>query len=382
MELAEVPARNLADHIIKSRFEESRSAFGDGIGQLEQAVAKTEFGRDESQRISCSLRSKRRRTAKPCIDLYYAVIITVGVISILHVTFANDAEMTDYLYGCVTQQIDVVVIQRLARSHDYTLARMDSQRVEILHVADRDAIVILVTDNFILYLLPALERFLDQHLRRVGESLACLDVKLSLVVAEAAAKAAEGVCGTKDNRITYLTRRLTGLRHAVDGMGTDYADTDFLHAVGKSIPVFGINYSLNRRAEHAYSIFFQNAAVVECYSAVKSRLTTEGQHDAVRPLLLDDLLNKKRSYRQQIDAVRHTFRSLHSRDVGIDENSRNALFRQSLESLAATVVKFTGLPYLQRSGAEQKNFVELFHSIDTKRLNKYMVSSGPLEASG
>ena len=43
---------------------------------------------------------------------------------------------------------------------------MDSERVEVLHVADRYTVVVFVPDYLILNLFPALERFLDKYLRR------------------------------------------------------------------------------------------------------------------------------------------------------------------------------------------------------------------------
>ena len=52
MELAQVPARNLADNIVKSRLEESRGGLGDGVLEVEESVAKSEFGRHECQRIT------------------------------------------------------------------------------------------------------------------------------------------------------------------------------------------------------------------------------------------------------------------------------------------------------------------------------------------
>jgi hypothetical protein len=41
---------------------------------------------------------------------------------------------------------------------------MDAQRVEVFHVANRDAVVVTVADDFILNLFPALEGFFDQDL--------------------------------------------------------------------------------------------------------------------------------------------------------------------------------------------------------------------------
>ena len=47
---------------------------------------------------------------------------------------------------------------------------MDAERVEVLHIADRYAIVILITHDLVLDLLPPLKALLDQYLRREGES--------------------------------------------------------------------------------------------------------------------------------------------------------------------------------------------------------------------
>ena len=55
MELAQVPARYLADNIVKRRFKESRGGLGDGVLQVEESVAESEFGGHECQRITGSL---------------------------------------------------------------------------------------------------------------------------------------------------------------------------------------------------------------------------------------------------------------------------------------------------------------------------------------
>ena len=61
---------------------------------------------------------------------------------------------------------------------------MDSERVEVLHVADGDTVVILVTDHLILNLFPALERLLHENLRRERESLGAKFLKLLVIVTE------------------------------------------------------------------------------------------------------------------------------------------------------------------------------------------------------
>ena len=53
MELAQVPARNLAYHIVQRRLEKRRRSARNGIFQLEQSVAQTEFRSDERKRVAC-----------------------------------------------------------------------------------------------------------------------------------------------------------------------------------------------------------------------------------------------------------------------------------------------------------------------------------------
>ena len=75
--------------------------------------------------------------------------------------------MADNLDGEFAQQVDVVVVQGLARCHHDALSGMYAQRVKVLHVADRDAVVVAVANHLELDLLPTLERLLYQHLGRI-----------------------------------------------------------------------------------------------------------------------------------------------------------------------------------------------------------------------
>ena len=75
--------------------------------------------------------------------------------------------------------------ERLGRCNNNTLASMNAQRIEILHITHGDAIVVTVTHHLVLYLLPTLQRLLHQHLRREGEGFFSQTVQLFLVVAEA-----------------------------------------------------------------------------------------------------------------------------------------------------------------------------------------------------
>ena len=64
--------------------------------------------------------------------------------------------MTDNPDGQLAEEIIVLIGQCLGRSHDYALSCMDAERVEILHVADCNTIVIFVPDYLIFNLFPYL----------------------------------------------------------------------------------------------------------------------------------------------------------------------------------------------------------------------------------
>ena len=94
-ELAQVPARYLAHHIIQRRLEEGRCRFRHGVFQFKKPVAQPQFGSHESQRITRGLGSQSGRTAQTCIHLDDTVILRFRVESILHITFSHDSDVTD-----------------------------------------------------------------------------------------------------------------------------------------------------------------------------------------------------------------------------------------------------------------------------------------------
>ena len=166
VELAEIPARNLADNVVKRRLEEGRSGLGHGFLEVEQAVAETEFGGHEGERIAGGLGGKRRGAAQTGVHLDHTVVHSVRVEGELHVALAHYPDVADNPDGKLAQEVVVIVGQGLGRSHDDALSGVDSERVEVLHVADSDTVVIAVADNFIFNLLPAFKRLFHKHLRR------------------------------------------------------------------------------------------------------------------------------------------------------------------------------------------------------------------------
>ena len=171
VELAEVPARYLAHYVVQRGLEEGRGSLGNGVLQVEQTVAQAQLGSHEGQRIARGFRGQSRRAAEAGVDLDDAVVFGLGVVGILHVALAHDADVADDADGQLAQLVVVGVRERLAGGDDDGLARVDAQRVEVLHVADGDAVVEAVAHHLVLHFLPAAEALLDEHLGREGEGL-------------------------------------------------------------------------------------------------------------------------------------------------------------------------------------------------------------------
>ena len=233
MELAEIPSRNLADHIVEGRFEECRGHFGHRVAQVEQSEAEAELGGHECQGIAGGFRSESRRAAQTGVDLDHAVVHRIGVEGILHVAFADDAYMAHDLDGEFAQIVVVLVRQGLRGSHHDRFAGVDAERIEILHVADRYAVVEAVADHFVFHFLPSFERFLHQHLWRERQSFFCQLDQLSLVVAEAAAKTAQSVGRAYYHRESEPTGGFQCALNVVDGLAFDRFHSDLVELTDK-----------------------------------------------------------------------------------------------------------------------------------------------------
>ena len=232
---------------------------------------------------------------------------------------------------------------------------MDAKRVEVLHVTDRDAAVGRVADHLELYLLPALEGLLDEYLGGEGESLGAEFLQFGVIVHEAGAEAAEGIRRAKDERIAEVARGGLGLLEVLGRMRPDGQDTYLVEPFYEKFAVLGVHYGLDGRTEHLDSVFLKHSAAVQVDAAVEGGLASEGQKYALGPLLRDDLLHEERRDRQEINPVGYAFRSLHGRDVRVDEDRLDPVLAQGLESLCAGVIEFSCLADLECARAEQEN---------------------------
>src|SRR5699024_10211994 len=146
------------------------------------------------------------------VHLYDGVVHALGVERELAVAAALYAQLADDGEGRAAQHLILRVGQGQGRGHDDGVARVDADGVQVLHAADGDGAARRVAHDLELYLLPAEDVLLDQHLvyGRGVEARGGDGGHLLLAVGDAAARAAQGEGGTDDNGVAYGVGRGQG----------------------------------------------------------------------------------------------------------------------------------------------------------------------------
>ena len=163
-ELAQVPARELADDIVERGLEKGRGLLSDPIRDLGQREAQRQLGGHVGERVAGCLAGQGAGAGKAGVDLDHPVVGACWIERILDVALADDAQVPDNVDGESAEELVLLVVQGLSRRDDDRLAGVNAHRVEVLHVADGDAVVLLIADDLVLDLLPAAQIFLDKDL--------------------------------------------------------------------------------------------------------------------------------------------------------------------------------------------------------------------------
>jgi len=356
VEFFQIPARDLDHHIVdrglKARLGDAR----DRVWQIDEAVAESQLGRHRGQGIAGRLGGESRTARKPCVDFDDPVILGKGVEGILDIAFADDAEMAHGADGNRAQLVVFAAGEGLARGDNDALAGVDAHGIKIFHVADREAVVVLVADDLEFDLFPAEQVLLDQDLAGVAESLLRPLAHLLDAAADAGAEAAEGVGDADHHRIADLPGHALRLRDRSDRMAARHLDIDLAQLGGEEISVLGVHDRLDRGAEHSHAIAAQDPFALELDTAVERGLTAEAEQDAVRLFLFDHLLDEVGGHRQKVDLIGQVFGGLDSGDVGIDQDRPDALFLEGLDRLAPRIIEFARFADLEGGAPQNYHF--------------------------
>ena len=147
--------RHLYDAVIQHRLKARIGFSGNRILDLIQGVAKRNLRRYLRDRITRRLGSQCRGTADTRIYFDDAVLEAVRIQSKLHIAASGDLQLADDVQCRRTEHLILLVAQRLGRCHYDTVSGVYADRIDVLHIADRDHISCGVAHYLILNLLPA-----------------------------------------------------------------------------------------------------------------------------------------------------------------------------------------------------------------------------------
>ncbi len=360
-EFVERPTREFQDHVVDGRFEAGFGLAGHGVLDLVEPIADGDLGRDLGDRIAGRLRGQGAGPADPGVDFDDDIVGALGVESELNVATAFDAKLADDVQRCRPQHLVFMVCQGLGRRHDDAVAGMNPHRIDIFHVADRDAVVGRIADHFILDFFPAGYAPLDQNLRNhaVGQPPVDHLVELFLAVDDAAAGAAQCVGRTDDERIADLSRKLPGRFHRFDNIAFGDRLVDFLHGLFEQFPVFRLFDRFQRRAQQFDIIFFQSTPFRHFDGEIQADLAAESCQQPVWALFGDDFFQVFRQQRLHIHPVGNVGIGHDGGGIGIDQDDFQPFLFQGPAGLRAGVVKFGCLTDDDRAGTDDHDFSEI-----------------------
>ena len=241
--------------------------------------------------------------------------------------------MTNNLDGQCTELVILTVGECLRRGNNDTLTGMNTERVEILHVTNRDTVVILVAHDLVFYLLPSLETLLNEHLGRERECLLGQLVEFLLIITESRTKSTECISCTQDDWITKFSSGTSCLFDIFTSLTLYGLHINLVELVHKEFAVFCIHDCLYGSSEHLHSILIEYAAAIEFHSTVEGCLTAECEQDTIGAFLLNDTLHEIGLDGEEVNLVGHTLRCLHSGNIGVDEHCLHTFLTQCLECL-------------------------------------------------
>ena len=140
-----------------------------------------------------------------------------GIQCELDIAASLDLKRPDHLQGTVAEHVVLLIGQCLGRADDDRVSGMNTDRIDIFHVADRDSSVIAVAHDFILDFLISLNTFLNEYLvnRRQLQGIFQKGKKSFFVLCKTASGASQGKCGAQYQRVTDLFCRTKPILYGV-----------------------------------------------------------------------------------------------------------------------------------------------------------------------
>ena len=255
-----------------------------------------------------------------------------------------------------------MVGQGLRGRNNDTVSRMDTDRVKILHTADGNAVVVPVTDDFELDLLPSRDTALDEHLPDHGvvQPLDDDGDEFFLILSNAAARTSHGIGRANDDRVADRVGKIHSCVDILDNQALGDRLPEFLHRLLKALAILRLLDGIKRRTEELHTVLRQDPLLRKLNGKVQPRLSAERGEKPIRLLLGNNL--RQELHRQRLDVntvgdigVRHD-----GGGIAVDEDDLQPVFLQCTAGLRAGIVKLCGLPDNDGAGADHHDFIEIF----------------------
>ena len=234
---------------------------------------------------------------------------------------------------------------------------MDPHRVQVLHVADGDAVVGAVPDHLVFDLFPADQRPFQEYLGDGAGRQARLGCGLELLfgVRDAATAAAEGVSRANDQGKPHPVRRLSGLLQGAHGDVLRFRLGDFVQEAAEELAVFGAADRLQGGAQHADVIPVQHPGVGQGHRQVEAGLPSQRGQEAIGPLPPYDSFEDFDGERLDEYVVGDALVGHDRCRVGIDQDCFDALFPEGFAGLGAGVIELRSLANDDWAGADYQH---------------------------
>ena len=185
-------ARDLYYAVVQRGLEASISFLRNGVLDLVQGITKRDLCSHLCDGVTGRLTCERGGTAHARVNLDDAVLKARGMQGELYVTATGDLQLGNDLQCGGTEHLILLIAQGLGRSHNDTVAGVHADGVDVLHVADGDAVAGAVAHYLVLNFLPAGDAALYEHLSHSGKTQTVLKdlLEFHLIVCDAAAAAA------------------------------------------------------------------------------------------------------------------------------------------------------------------------------------------------
>ena len=135
---------------------------------------------------------------------------------------------------------------------------MYTNRIQVFHITNGDAVACTVTHYFVLDFFPSGDTSLYQNLAYTGKTQTIfqdLD-QFRFVVSDTAAASAQGICRTKNHRITDRVGKCNTVFYGCNNQGCRNRLTNLFHRIFEFLTVFCFFDGLGSRTDQSYVMFF------------------------------------------------------------------------------------------------------------------------------